>query len=133
MKTRCRDGRAAWSSLAQRFLRVRPSQALAQRRDDLLEMARRLPEAAQRVWRDHQNRWTHADARLRLLSPLSVLDRGYSITTDAVSGRVIRSVTDVRAGQRLATRVQTGEIQSVVEDAGPPPTISESNEKYQIG
>ena len=120
MKARCRDGRAAWSSLAQRLLRVRPSQALAHRRDDLREMARRLPEAAQRVWRDHQNRWAHADARLRLLSPLSVLDRGYSITTDAVSGRVIRSVTDVRPGQRLATRVQTGEIHSVVEDAGPP-------------
>ena len=52
--------------------------------------------------------------RLRLLSPENVLARGYSITTDAATGAVIRRAEQVKAGQQLRTRVQRGEIDSVV-------------------
>ncbi len=51
-------------------------------------------------------------ARLALLNPYSVLERGYSITTDA-SGRVVRNAAGVKPGDRLSTRLSNGEVASV--------------------
>lgn len=57
--------------------------------------------------------------RLRLLGPEQVLARGYSITLDARSGTVIRAARQTRPGQKLKTRLQSGEVQSVVEGKDP--------------
>ena len=54
-------------------------------------------------------------ARLEALSPLAVLGRGYSLTRRADNGSVIRSVSAVRAGDRIVTRLVDGEIASQVQ------------------
>jgi exodeoxyribonuclease VII large subunit len=54
-------------------------------------------------------------ARLRLLGPEQVLARGYSITMDARGGKIIRSARETRPGQKLKTRLKSGEVQSVVD------------------
>lgn len=53
------------------------------------------------------------DGQLKALNPLSVLTRGYSITRDE-QGRIVRTAKDVVVGQRLATRVGRGTIESEV-------------------
>lgn len=50
-------------------------------------------------------------AKLDLLSPYSVLERGYSLTTDA-AGRVVRSASDVAPGDLIRTRLRDGSIES---------------------
>ncbi len=50
---------------------------------------------------------------LSAVGPESVLDRGYSITVD-VDGRVVRSVSDVAAGDPLTTKLADGSIDSLV-------------------
>ena len=52
-------------------------------------------------------------AKLELLSPYSVLDRGYSLTTDA-TGAVVKSADGLKTGDRIVTRLAKGEVQSVV-------------------
>jgi exodeoxyribonuclease VII large subunit len=52
------------------------------------------------------------EARLRLLNPYAVLERGYSITADA-AGHVVRHAADVAAGDRLKTRFADGTVESV--------------------
>ena len=52
-------------------------------------------------------------SKLALLSPYSVLDRGYSLTTDA-SGAVVRSADQVKPGDVVRTRLASGEISSAV-------------------
>ena len=52
-------------------------------------------------------------SKLVLLSPYSVLDRGYSLTTDA-SGAVVRSADQVKPGDVVRTRLASGEISSAV-------------------
>jgi exodeoxyribonuclease VII large subunit len=52
-------------------------------------------------------------ASLLSLDPAAVLQRGYSITTDA-GGAVLRDASGVRAGDRLKTRLARGEIESEV-------------------
>ncbi len=71
-------------------------------------------EQAGHSFRQAQNRAANLEVRLRLLSPEQVLARGYSITRDAASGNVIRRAEEVRAGQKLKTRLASGEIGSVV-------------------
>ena len=103
-----------WQAAAQRLLRVRPARVLSRRREAVEQMQRRLLEQSIQQLRTLQQRVKDAQAKLSLLSPLNVLDRGYSITLDAATGQVIRSPNEVRPGQSLRTRVQDGEIQSVV-------------------
>ena len=110
-----RERHAGWLGLFQRLHRLRPSTSLTQRQNALVQARRRLIEHARYNWQRVTTRSTEAVARLRLLSPTSVLERGYSITLDTTSGRVIRTAGDVRPGQRLTTRLKTGEIRSVVE------------------
>ena len=52
-------------------------------------------------------------SQLKALSPLAILDRGFSITR-RVDGAIIRSVDQVAAGEALVTRVSKGEIESKV-------------------
>jgi exodeoxyribonuclease VII large subunit len=53
--------------------------------------------------------------QLNALSPLAVLRRGYSLTTDA-EGSVVRRSRDVRPGDRLTTRLDEGRLTSEVLD-----------------
>lgn len=51
--------------------------------------------------------------RLESCSPARIYALGYSLLT--VDGRVVRSVTDVRRGQRVTSHLADGEVQSIVE------------------
>ncbi len=62
---------------------------------------------------------TELETKINLLSPYSVLERGYSLTTDA-HGRVIRAATDVAPGDKIHTRLHAGELRSVVAENEPP-------------
>ncbi|MEE3413202.1 MAG: exodeoxyribonuclease VII large subunit [Bacteroidales bacterium] len=50
---------------------------------------------------------------IEMLNPLSVLKRGYSITT--LDGKVIKSLSQVSKGERITTKVLDGEFVSKVE------------------
>ncbi len=53
------------------------------------------------------------ETKLILLSPYSVLERGYSLTTDA-AGTVIRDAAAVAPGEEIHTRLQLGSLVSVI-------------------
>ena len=64
-----------------------------------------------------ENRRHHLErlaARLRALSPLATLKRGYSITTDK-HGRIVHSIRALAAGQKVRIRVEDGSIDASVE------------------
>ena len=91
-KTQVRERRHRFNQATSHLLRLKPTAQLVLRREQLAALT----------------------SRLRLLSPENVLARGYSITTDAATGKVIRRAEQAKAGQTLRTRVQDGEIESVV-------------------
>lgn len=113
-----RQHQLATRSLVQRLARVQPSKSLAMRRQLVTERARRLREDTRRGLDTKRRQFRELETRLRLLSPDQVLERGYSITRDAETGAVIRDVRDISAGRKLKTRVQHGEVISVVERPG---------------
>jgi exodeoxyribonuclease VII large subunit len=109
-KQAVRQERGAWRHLAERLLRVRPTRLVQQSRERVQERAIRLGELARRQLGRCEDRFKATLDRLRLLGPEQVLARGYSITTDASSGRVVLNAAEVSPGQRLRTRLAKGEI-----------------------
>ena len=85
-----------------------------QRLDDLsgaaaLAVRRRVESCGERL--------ATAAGRLRALSPLAVLERGYSITRDAATSQVVRQAADVSEGQTIETILHEGRLTSRVERA----------------
>jgi len=111
-----RKDRLAWQNLQQRFLRVRPSLILLQRRQFVRDLERRLRDQSRSQVLSRRHFFANLQTRLHLLSPENILARGYSITTNAATGRVIRAPSDIRAGTKLKTRLHQAEIRSVVEE-----------------
>ncbi len=110
-----RGWRITWENLRQRLVQLRPSQVLVQRRQALRELSRRLGEQSRRHLEAFRYSTGQLEVRLRLLSPDNVLQRGYSITMDQATGRVIRAAQEARAGQKLKTKLKDGELRSIVE------------------
>lgn len=111
--------RQALTSLARRLSAVRPAQALVRRQEVLVQLVGRLRTSVRRRWTVLNERLAAKGSALRLLSPQQVLERGYSITLDAGTGKVVRTSSEVRSGQSITTRLASGSIQSTV-------TVSES-------
>jgi exodeoxyribonuclease VII large subunit len=105
----------AWKNLASRLRQVRPKELLKQRSDLLKTTEKRLRELARVQFKNCKTSLAATESRLRLLGPEQVLARGYSITMDAATGKVLRDAALVKAGQRLQTRLKQGEVASRVE------------------
>ena len=90
-----------------------------QRLDDLaaaagLAMKRRLESCRERL--------ATAGGRLHALSPLRVLERGYSITLAVETGRVVRRAGELAVGQAIETVLHEGRAVSRVESAAAAPS-----------
>jgi exodeoxyribonuclease VII large subunit len=96
--------------------------AFEQRQQRVDELSVRLAHVSERQVRSASERLQRAAATLRALSPVAVLDRGYSITK-AADGRIVRKPADVKRGDRLTTQVGGGAIESVVEHSAPASSI----------
>jgi exodeoxyribonuclease VII large subunit len=102
-----------------RLQSARPSRRIGQYAERAASNMARMRMAAGGGLRVLGNRLATAEARLRLLSPMQVLDRGYSMTMDAGTGQLLRAADQIRAGQRLRTRLQRGTVESIAQAMQP--------------
>lgn len=75
-----------------------------------------LDTSIQHLLRETTDRVHGLAGQLHALSPLSVLDRGYSITFDP-QGRIVKKASQVKPGDWIQTRLHEGQIHSKVEKA----------------
>jgi len=115
-----REHLARWELWRKRLNQIRWHQELARRRQLLKEQDRRRQALARARLAEALSRWQTAQARLELLSPTRVLERGFSITLDARTGQILRRALDATPGQLLLTRLPQGTIGSVVESVSKP-------------
>ncbi len=109
--------RARLEAVARHAWFRRPAEYVKRLKREMDQRQRRLGAAARQASRDRRR---HVDALARQLaavSPLRVLERGYSLTTDD-EGRILRSAGQVRAGQMIRTRLADGRVDSRVLGAG---------------
>ncbi|MBK7703183.1 MAG: exodeoxyribonuclease VII large subunit [bacterium] len=101
-------------------LALEPQRLLAswpRRRSDLERATDRLERATGAVLAVRRARLDHLAQKAQWLDPARQLRRGWSLTLD-VHGRLLRDAAAVAPGDRLVTRLQSGQIVSIVESAG---------------
>ena len=76
----------------------------------------RLDRSLERTLHVARARLSSLNAQLNSLSPLAVLDRGYALVLDA-QGALVRSASQVAAGDHVLTRLGDGTFTSQVESA----------------
>ena len=91
-----------------------PRQMLARVRERLGVSHTRIERSIERTIRRAAAGVDALNGRLRSLSPLAVLERGYALVMDE-NGAVIRSALQVSAGDHLKTRLSDGEFNSTVD------------------
>jgi exodeoxyribonuclease VII large subunit len=104
--------RSRLEALAVRMRARRPEAVLVRRCEQWQSMRTRLVERARAHLERIRHRVDEAAARAELLSPAKVLGRGYSITREAGSGRLLRNANEVQPGAELVTRLAEGELRS---------------------
>lgn len=81
---------------------------------DIQTFERDLSERVARKIDAEKNRVEHTKALLLSLSPLRVLERGYSVTV-AENGHIVRNASQLSAGQKVSTTLAKGKFTSVVQ------------------
>lgn len=99
--------------LRQRLNQVSPQVKVAQQRKLLLDARRLLNQETERLLHRYRVQLQGRRETLEALNPQKLLDRGYSITTDA-EGNVVSSARQLKPGSILKTRLQDGEVASIV-------------------
>jgi exodeoxyribonuclease VII large subunit len=128
--TRMRDrGRSVMTSwLAQQVhnlesVRARPSLAdprsgLRDRADEVDELSARARRCLRHQLHRADDDLTHQLARVRSLSPLATLERGYAVLQDS-DGHVVTSTDQTKTDEQLQVRVKDGRIHVVVHKTEP--------------
>lgn len=115
LRGRAATARARLEALSSRRVLTRPLEQvheLARQVDELELRARRALGNRVRIARQEV---TAMGGRLDALSPLKVLERGYSVTRLLPSGTVVRSAGQVQPGDVLETLLHSGKLTSRVE------------------
>ncbi|HOI55623.1 MAG TPA: exodeoxyribonuclease VII large subunit [Phycisphaerae bacterium] len=94
--------------LERRLSPLRPTERLASMRARLAAASVRHEAAGRRAGERARATVERLGARLEALSPLAVLQRGYSITLAEATGKAVRAAEDVAAGEVLSTLVARG-------------------------
>jgi exodeoxyribonuclease VII large subunit len=98
-----------------RLLRAHPQRRVADQRLLLGGLERRLAQAGNRLLTTRRHSLEGLTSKLDALSPLKVLDRGYSLTRDA-HGKLVRSCEVLEAGQPLTVTLQDGDLHTRIEE-----------------
>jgi len=83
------------------------------KRAALEERDRKLETQFKQFLLARQNRLIQVEALLKERGPLTILNRGYSITRDA-QGRIVRDAAQVSIGDDLSIRLDRGELGATV-------------------
>jgi len=97
-----------------RLHRAHPHRRIAEQRHALAAMRHRMEVAMQPALVKRRHAIEAACGKLEALSPMRVLERGFSLTQRA-DGHVVTSAADVRAGEKITLRVHDGGIDATVD------------------
>lgn len=120
IRTMWRHAQRESAHLSGRLFRCEPRGVVHDAQVQLMREQRRLIELTLRSVQAGSDRLKGLEMRLASLGPEQVLARGYSITTDAESGKVVQKASTVARGAKLITRVHRGTLTSRVESASEP-------------
>ncbi len=90
-----------------------PQELLREKIQAVDQCQERLENRISKLIEDNKQRWRLADEKLSMLSPLRVLQRGYSVVR-RLDGRIVSNSEAVQAGDELDIWLQEGRLGAVV-------------------
>ncbi len=115
MRRRIQQGRDQSRQLERQLYLLSPVSRIRERKTYLMQLEDALLGGMEDVLRRKQHEMALYVEKMKGLSPLEKLSRGYSYVEN-VTGRNIRSVAQVVCGEPLVIRVRDGSIDAVVTD-----------------
>jgi exodeoxyribonuclease VII large subunit len=113
IRFRLNTARRDWLRASAGITRYDFGRLLGLKRAALESRDRRFETTFRQVMLARRNRLLQVEAILKERSPLTILNRGYSITRDA-QGRVVRDAAQVSVGDDLSIRLARGELGTTV-------------------
>jgi exodeoxyribonuclease VII large subunit len=92
-----------------------PEKQVREKRIFLGNLQKDILSGWNRHFRDHQERLKKNAALLSSLSPLKVLQRGYSITRRLSDGEIVREASRLTPDERVSVQLARGVLQARVE------------------
>ena len=108
------DGEMAWLAQVSSELKSSVQSALEESATRLAVLGSRLRMRPAAIVGLAEQALSHRADRLRLLDPRTTMARGWSIVRDA-SGRAVRSVGQIKAGDTISVQVADGEARATVD------------------
>jgi len=93
---------------------LQPSQKIAAKQSKLANLQQRLRQASQHQIEQQRNRFSVQMAKLNSISPLNTLERGYTITRDKKTNKLISSVKQTKPQQSVLLQFKDGEISALI-------------------
>jgi len=93
-------------SYFERILKIEPHKIIADRKISLNNVNNRMAGKVNQLFSAAKIRLETQSAKLLACNPKSVLNRGYSITKNAVTGKVVKISADVNVGDLLMTELK---------------------------
>ena len=112
MQSQVIEARANLISLQRALRLLSPANQVAQSKLRVQELGMRLRSAALGLMGLQRANVRGLQGRLEAVSPLATLQRGYAIVQRKATGALVRSVSDVAAGDELTIRVSDGEFEA---------------------
>ena len=109
--------------LEERFKNLKESRVLSEPLDMIMQYEQKIDDiekvmttSVEHLIDISSERFTSVISNLEALSPLSILRRGYSLTTRVDDGAVIRDSSKLKKGDKVSTRLNMGSFISNVEE-----------------
>jgi exodeoxyribonuclease VII large subunit len=115
IREKLHESRQAWLAGSAGILRYDFRRLVNLKRAGLAEGEMKLATGFARLLAARRSRLAQAVAILHERGPLTILNRGYSITRDA-QGRIVRDAADVSIGDDLSIRLARGELGATVRE-----------------
>ncbi len=106
------------SSLSEKLLLLNPGREIVSQKHGVKTLNSRLMISIRNFHKNLKDSAKQQADLLNSFSPLSVLQRGYSVAVDK-SGNLLRSVNDVKSGEKLEVRLEDGTLQTKVTSVKP--------------
>lgn len=118
MQTQLQQNNVQLKTLIARQGHLNPSSEINRHTDHLKQLQQRLAHAIEQTIKSAKQSLSSNAALLDSVNPLSILQRGYSVTTDK-NNQVVFSSQSVNTGDTLITKLADGEVTSTVTAASP--------------
>lgn len=114
LQHRFQEARHQVERLAERPCLARPLDRIHEQQAELDDLDERLQRSLERRIEGARQQVAMIAASLNALSPLAVLERGYSLTKRLADGSLVRDVNELKPGDRISTLLANGSCESEV-------------------